>query len=188
MLPAGLFATRPGPIMSAADVLRVTVRGAGGHGSSPHRAKDPIPAAYLYIALTEAAAFHARTLESRPDDYTPTVRVRLEAGRYVLAEDYLRALHCRDVLRREVTAALAGRDALLLPAMGVPATRLGVATVRMGSRDEPVRNITLRLTQLFNLTGHPAITVPIGSTQTAALLRTAATLEPHIRGARDIPA
>jgi hippurate hydrolase len=45
MLPAGLFATRPGPIMSAADVLRVTVRGAGGHGSSPHRAKDPIPAA-----------------------------------------------------------------------------------------------------------------------------------------------
>jgi hippurate hydrolase len=45
MLPAGLFATRPGPVMSAADVLRVTVQGAGGHGSSPHRAKDPIPAA-----------------------------------------------------------------------------------------------------------------------------------------------
>lgn len=45
MLPAGLFATRSGPVMSAADVLRVTVRGAGGHGSSPHRAKDPIPAA-----------------------------------------------------------------------------------------------------------------------------------------------
>lgn len=45
MLPAGLFATRPGPIMAAAATLRVTVRGAGGHGSSPHRAKDPIPAA-----------------------------------------------------------------------------------------------------------------------------------------------
>jgi len=44
-LPPGMFATRRGPIMSAADVLRVTVRGAGGHGSAPHRAKDPIPAA-----------------------------------------------------------------------------------------------------------------------------------------------
>jgi len=44
-LPPGMFATRPGPIMSAADVLQVTVRGAGGHGSTPHRAKDPIPAA-----------------------------------------------------------------------------------------------------------------------------------------------
>jgi hippurate hydrolase len=31
--------------MSAADTLRVTVRGSGGHGSTPHRAKDPVPAA-----------------------------------------------------------------------------------------------------------------------------------------------
>lgn len=45
LLPSGLFATRPGPLMAAAGVLTVTVRGAGGHGSSPHRAKDPIPAA-----------------------------------------------------------------------------------------------------------------------------------------------
>ena len=44
-LPPGMFATRRGPIMSAADVLTVTVRGAGGHGSAPHHAKDPIPAA-----------------------------------------------------------------------------------------------------------------------------------------------
>jgi len=27
-----------------------------------------------------------------------------------------------------------------------------------------VRNITLRLTQLFNITGHPAITIPCGAT------------------------
>jgi amidohydrolase len=45
LLPSGFFASRAGTIMSAADTLRVTVRGAGGHGSAPHRAKDPIPAA-----------------------------------------------------------------------------------------------------------------------------------------------
>jgi amidohydrolase len=44
-VPAGYFTGRPGTAMSAADTLRVTVRGAGGHGSSPYRAKDPIPAA-----------------------------------------------------------------------------------------------------------------------------------------------
>src|SRR3954454_6535497 len=44
-LPQGMFATRGGPVMSAADVLRVTVRGAGGHGSAPHPGKGPIPAA-----------------------------------------------------------------------------------------------------------------------------------------------
>ena len=48
----GVFATRPGPIMAASDVLRVKVHGAGGHGSAPHRAKDPVPvAAEIVLAL-----------------------------------------------------------------------------------------------------------------------------------------
>jgi aspartyl-tRNA(Asn)/glutamyl-tRNA(Gln) amidotransferase subunit A len=159
----------------------------------PHAAETP--AAYLHIALAEAAAFHARTLDSRPDDYTPTVRFRLEAGRYVLAEDYVRALRCRDVLRAEVWEALDGRDGLLLPSLAVPATALGAATVRIGNADEPVRNVTLRLTQLFNLTGHPAMTIPCGTTagglpigaqfvgfHPRLVLELAARIEPHIRG------
>ncbi|ETK36077.1 M20 metallopeptidase family protein [Microbispora sp. ATCC PTA-5024] len=44
-IPRGLFLTRGGPVLAAADTLTVTVRGRGGHGSSPHRALDPIPAA-----------------------------------------------------------------------------------------------------------------------------------------------
>jgi len=149
---------------------------------------------YLHIALSEAAAFHAKALESRSADYTPTVRQRLEMGRYILAEDYVRALRGRDVLRQEVNAALTGHDALLLPTVPVPATRLGAATVKVGTGDEPVRNITLRLTQLFNITGHPAITIPCGCTveglpigaqlvgprgDTRALLDVAESLEPY---------
>ena len=45
VLPHGWVATRPGPIMAAADVLAVTMHGRGGHGSSPHLALDPVPAA-----------------------------------------------------------------------------------------------------------------------------------------------
>jgi hippurate hydrolase len=41
----GVFSGRRGPLMSASDQARVTVLGRGGHGSRPHRAKDPIPAA-----------------------------------------------------------------------------------------------------------------------------------------------
>jgi amidohydrolase len=44
-LPQGFFASRRGPMMAAADELHIRVHGAGGHGSQPHRAKDPIPAA-----------------------------------------------------------------------------------------------------------------------------------------------
>ncbi|OFW13359.1 MAG: hypothetical protein A3F70_00370 [Acidobacteria bacterium RIFCSPLOWO2_12_FULL_67_14] len=126
----------------------------------PH-AGDIAPV-YLHIVLVEAAAYHAPTLERAADAYTPNVRMRLEMGRYILAEDYMRALHGREVLRTEVDSALTGCDALLLPTLPILAPRLGVETVRVGGTEEPVRGAMLRLTQLFNLTGHPAITIPCG--------------------------
>ncbi len=119
---------------------------------------------YLHIVLSEAAAYHASTLENRADDYTANVRLRLEMGRYILAEDYVRALRGRNVLMHEVDAALTDCDGLLLPALPIPAPAIGATTVRIDGSDEPIRNITLRLTQLFNLTGHPAIAIPCGST------------------------
>jgi aspartyl-tRNA(Asn)/glutamyl-tRNA(Gln) amidotransferase subunit A len=128
----------------------------------PHA--NEIAPIYLHIVLPEAATYHAKTLDSRADDYTANVRLRLEMGRYILAQDYARALRGRDVLRTEVDAALSGRDGLLLPALAVPAPRLGIQTVKVGGSEEPVRNITLRLTQLFNVTGHPALTAPCGHT------------------------
>jgi amidohydrolase len=41
----GVFTARPGPLMAASAGLAVRVIGAGGHGSSPHRTLDPVPAA-----------------------------------------------------------------------------------------------------------------------------------------------
>jgi amidohydrolase len=45
LMPNGVFLSRRGTVMGGADQLKVTVRGAGGHGSQPYLAKDPIPAA-----------------------------------------------------------------------------------------------------------------------------------------------
>jgi amidohydrolase len=45
LLPTGLFVSKPGPMLSASHGLHVTVRGAGGHGSTPNLARDPITAA-----------------------------------------------------------------------------------------------------------------------------------------------
>jgi aspartyl-tRNA(Asn)/glutamyl-tRNA(Gln) amidotransferase subunit A len=152
--------------------------------------------AYLHIVLSDAAAYHAATLESMPDKYTPNVRLRLEMGRYILAEDYVRALRTRAMLRREVDAALAQHDALILPTLAIPAPEIGASTVQVGEASEPVRNVMLRLTQLFNVTGHPAISIPSGMTrgglpcaaqlvgcrqQTDALLRVALACEKYIR-------
>ncbi|WP_026820623.1 M20 metallopeptidase family protein [Arthrobacter castelli] len=40
----GIFTTRPGTMMAGANVLRVVFHGAGGHGSQPENALDPVPA------------------------------------------------------------------------------------------------------------------------------------------------
>jgi len=44
-LACGVFSTRPGPMLAAADRITVTVHGRGGHASQPHRAADPIAVA-----------------------------------------------------------------------------------------------------------------------------------------------
>jgi amidohydrolase len=49
----GVFATRPGPMMAAADILEVTVRGDGGHASVPHLCADPIPAACAMVTALQ---------------------------------------------------------------------------------------------------------------------------------------
>jgi amidohydrolase len=41
-LPAGVFGVHAGPAFAASDTLRVVLRGAGGHGSRPEAAVDPI--------------------------------------------------------------------------------------------------------------------------------------------------
>jgi aspartyl-tRNA(Asn)/glutamyl-tRNA(Gln) amidotransferase subunit A len=159
-----------------------------------HHTADIAPV-YLHIVLADAAAYHASALETMPERYTPNVRVRLEMGRYVLAEDYVRALAGRDVLRREVDAALAQHDALMLPTLPIPAPTIGATSVAVGSKTEAVRNVMLRLTQPFNVTGHPAISIPSGQTstglpcavqlvgcrmQTDAMLKVALACEPQI--------
>ncbi|ADB32666.1 amidohydrolase [Kribbella flavida DSM 17836] len=43
--PLGRWSSKPGSFMAAADQLHVRVVGAGTHGSTPYRGKDPIPVA-----------------------------------------------------------------------------------------------------------------------------------------------
>jgi Asp-tRNA(Asn)/Glu-tRNA(Gln) amidotransferase A subunit family amidase len=150
---------------------------------------------YVHITLAEAAAVHAATLESRAGDYTASVRLRLEMGRYVLAEDYVRARRGQAVLTREVQTALQSADVLLVPTIAMPAVTLGAQTITLDGVEEPVRNVAMRLTQLFNLSGHPAITLPCGATaaglpiglqlaasETRQLLRLASAIEPLFAG------
>ena len=166
---------------------------AGAHIASttlPH-AGDIAPV-YLHLVLADAAAYHASSLQQRPHAYTDNVRIRLEMGRHVLAEDYVRALRGRAVITSEVERSLEDADALILPSLSIEAPPIGASTVAVNGGSEPVRNAMLRCTQPFNVSGHPAISIPCGFTaarlpvglqivgrhgQTIELLRVARTIE-----------
>jgi aspartyl-tRNA(Asn)/glutamyl-tRNA(Gln) amidotransferase subunit A len=150
-----------------------------------------ITGAYVAISLAEAAHWHASNLQTRSSDYQPGVRARRAIGEKVLATDYLAAFEARERLRRAVDGALEGCDALVLPTLAIVAPTLGMQDVTMsGGQQVPVRSAMLRLTQLFNVTGHPAISLPVPTSglpvglqlvgrrdQTAALLAAARVCE-----------
>ncbi len=130
----------------------------------PHA--DTIAKVYTPIVLAEGAAYHAAGLDAWPEKYTPPVRQRLEAGRAVSGADYRRALQGREQLWLDVNRALEGRDALVLPTLPIPAPPIGAAEMPVGRTMEPIRSLMLRLTQLFDISGHPAISIPCGRTKT----------------------
>jgi amidohydrolase len=97
LVPRGVFAARGGPQLAANAVLDVTVHGAGGHGSQPHRTLDPIPAACEMVTALQTwigrafdpfdpvvltvGTFHAGTASNIiPDTATFSATVRAFSG------------------------------------------------------------------------------------------------------------
>jgi aspartyl-tRNA(Asn)/glutamyl-tRNA(Gln) amidotransferase subunit A len=124
------------------------------------------PAAYAIVAA-EALAFHAGWMKTRLGDYQPDVRERLRLGVLVSGEDYVRAQQVRARLRDQVDEALRHRDVLLAPATPVAAPALDAVDVEIRGQRTDVRSALIRFTRPFNLTGHPACSLPCGFTAAA---------------------
>lgn len=164
-----------------------------------------IASTYVNIVLAEAAAWHAPYLDTRTSGYSATVHDRLVSlGRTVTATAYLEAQQERVRLRAAVDRLLDEADALILPTLPIVAQAVGAGDVIVDPADptpQPVRSVMLRLTQLFNLTGHPAVSIPVPSMglpvglqivgrrhDTAGLLAVAAACESIFRSAGDVTA
>ena len=116
------------------------------------------------IVASEALAYHAAWMRSRPQDYQADVRERLRLGAFVTGAHYVRSQQVRALLTREVDEVLARRDVLLAPATPLAAPVLGERETTLGDGPSDVRAALLRCTRPFNYSGHPACAAPCGFT------------------------
>jgi aspartyl-tRNA(Asn)/glutamyl-tRNA(Gln) amidotransferase subunit A len=133
--------------------------------SLPHLADSVEPS--TQIALAEARHFH-ETAGYFPDraaaQYGEDVRKLLEKGGSVSAVDYLKALEARQVVLKDFEEAFERVDAILAPAVPVPAPRIGEKMLTIAGEQETVRSALIRLNRPGNFTGLPGISVPCGFT------------------------
>ena len=111
-LPLGMFTSREGTMMASADTMEVTVQGRGGHGSQPHRAADPVPAACEIVTALQTlvtrrfdvfdpvvitvGSFHAGTASNVIPDrarFSATVRSFSAGTRTAVQEAAYRLVH-----------------------------------------------------------------------------------------------
>ena len=106
----------------------------------------------ITILNAEAAQLHRQRLAEHSDKFGKDVLANLQRGLEVKATDYLVALEEREMLSEEVEEAMAGLDAILVPATPRVAPRI--------EDSDEVRPLMTRFTRPFNVTGQPIMTLP----------------------------
>ena len=110
------------------------------------------------ITVVEFAAHHVSNMD-RIGEFTPSAACRLAAGARTSAADYLRALRARRLVQHDIEAAFERVDVLVTAA--TPTSAPDPATFfDDGDRlwlDKVARNFLP-----FNVTGNPALVVPVG--------------------------
>ena len=122
--------------------------------------------AHRLILGAEAYAVHQERLENEPESFGEEVGERLMDGERPKAYHYAKARQRGMLAAGEFDRAIHGVDVLLTPTLPIVATEIGQREVNIGEYKESVRSALTRFTGPTDLTGHPSLSVPCGTTAT----------------------
>ncbi|WP_245546133.1 amidohydrolase [Nocardia higoensis] len=161
--PAGTVGTRPGPVLSAADSMRITVHGRGGHGSMPQATIDPVVLAAMIVVRLQTVI----SRETAPGRAAVLTVGRIAAGSKsnIIAEHAVLELNIR-------TYSDEDRDTIL-----AAIRRIVVAECQAsGSPEEPEFEMFDRFPPTVN---DPEVTARVAATFTEHFGEHATTLPPQ---------
>jgi amidohydrolase len=138
-VPAGAIALKSGPLLASSTGIYVTMRGIGGHGSSPQAGKDPIVLAAEFVLV-------AQTIVSRQiDPQQPAVLTvgTIHGGtkNNIIPDEVTMGLTLRaysDVVRDQIIADIRRTANGLAESYGVPPDRMPI--VKLGENTPPTLN------------------------------------------------
>lgn len=114
------------------------------------------------LMVAEAASYHQYPLRHHRELYSDDVRTLLETGELMLATDYLSAQRARAAIRHSWTALLTDVDLVAAPTVPALAANRDQDIIQWPDGSvETVTDAYVRLCAPANLTGFPAVSVPV---------------------------
>ncbi|MBM3943558.1 MAG: amidase [SAR202 cluster bacterium] len=117
------------------------------------------------ITHTDRTSLHPEWLRERPQEYHPNTRVAFMTGTLLPAQVYYKAQKLRELVRREVLAALQEVDVLVQPTSAAPAAKMDPNS-RVRSKEQAKRALQEgSFRGPYSLSGVPALSILCGFTK-----------------------
>jgi aspartyl-tRNA(Asn)/glutamyl-tRNA(Gln) amidotransferase subunit A len=122
-----------------------------------------IDVAGTHIIAAEAAAYHGEWLRTRPQDYSPQVRARLERGLVLPATQYIDALRLRGQALADFSRAVFAKvDVLHAPCLPIPTPTIAETDVGGSPNMDRTLALMTKFMRPFNYLGLPSLALPCG--------------------------
>lgn len=114
------------------------------------------------MQLPDAASAHTAYMLTRPDDYGPQVRARLEVGHFISGVDHMTGLRARGLMLRKVLEETFSKvDVAILPIFADPLPTIAELDVAGGPTLQAAIGRVIKYTRPINYFGLPTLTLPV---------------------------
>lgn len=118
--------------------------------------------AVFTLAISEAGFIHHENIQSQLENFGPDVKQILASSKDIQALDYIGALKKREEIEQKFTQLFTTIDVLATPSIATMPQKIGVEEVTLAGQLEDLFNATIRYPSVFNVSGHPALSIPCG--------------------------